>query len=39
VFFNLLYIIPLQVSMGLFILTAFINRKFRKFEWKGRNIV
>lgn len=38
VFFNLLYIIPLQVSMGLFILTAFINRKFRKFEWKGRNI-
>ena len=37
-FFNLLYIIPLQVSMGLFILTAFINRKFRKFEWKGRKI-
>ncbi len=38
VFFNLLYIIPLQVSMGLFILKAFINRKYRNFEWKGRKI-
>jgi hypothetical protein len=38
VFFNLLYIIPLQVSMGLFIWMAFINRKFRNFEWKGRKI-
>jgi hypothetical protein len=38
VFFNLLYIIPLQVSMGLFILRAFINRKYRNFEWKGRKI-
>jgi hypothetical protein len=37
-FFNLLYIIPLQVSMGLFILRAFINRKYRNFEWKGRKI-
>lgn len=38
VFFNLLYVIPLQVSMGLFIWMAFINRRFRKFEWKGRKI-
>lgn len=38
VFFNLLYIIPLQISMGLFILRAFINRKYRNFEWKGRKI-
>lgn len=38
VLFNLLYIIPLQVSMGLFILRAFINRNYRNFEWKGRKI-
>lgn len=38
VFLNLLYIIPLQVSMGLFIIRAFINMKYRNFEWKGRKI-
>jgi hypothetical protein len=38
IFFNILYIIPLQLSMGLFILNAFINKYFRKFQWKGRNI-
>ncbi|MDY0099993.1 MAG: glycosyltransferase family 2 protein [Bacteroidales bacterium] len=36
--FNLLFILPLQVSMGLFIYKAFINKHFRKFQWKGRYI-
>lgn len=35
---NLLYIVPLQLSMGIFILKAFINKNFRKFQWKGRSI-
>lgn len=35
---NLLFIIPLQFSMGLFIYRAFIYKYFRKFQWKGRNI-
>lgn len=35
---NILYIVPLQVSMGVFILKAFINKYFRKFQWKGRSI-
>ena len=38
IFFNLFFIVPLQVSMGLFIYRAFINKKFRSFQWKGRNI-
>ncbi len=38
IFFNLLFIIPLQFSMGLFIYKAFINKYFNKFQWKGRNI-
>jgi hypothetical protein len=37
-FYNLLFIIPLQVSLGIFIYKAFINKLFRKFQWKGRNI-
>jgi hypothetical protein len=35
---NLLYILPLQMSLFLFIYKAFINRYFKKFEWKGRDI-
>jgi len=37
-FYNLILIIPLQVSLGIFIYKAFINKHFRKFQWKGRNI-
>lgn len=36
--FNLLFILPLQVSMGLFIYKAIINNQFRKSQWKGRYI-
>lgn len=35
---NLLNICPLQFSMGLFIYNAFMNKYFREFQWKGRNI-
>lgn len=35
---NLLFVLPLQVSMALFIYRAFINKYFRKYQWKGRNI-
>jgi cellulose synthase/poly-beta-1,6-N-acetylglucosamine synthase-like glycosyltransferase len=35
---NLICILPLQFSMGMFIWNAFLNKYFRKFEWKGRNI-
>jgi len=38
IFLNLLFIVPLQASMGLFIYRAFINKNFKKFQWKGRNI-
>lgn len=38
IFFNLLYILPLQLSLGLFIYRAFINKHFKKFQWKGRSI-
>lgn len=38
IFNNLLFILPLQVSMGLFIYRAFINKHLRKYQWKGRNI-
>lgn len=38
IFFNLIFIIPLQISLGLFIYKAFINKKFRNFKWKGRII-
>ena len=37
-FYNLLYVVPLQVSLGIFIFESFINRYFRKFQWKGRYI-
>jgi len=38
IFYNLLFIIPLQLSSGLFIYKAFINKYFKKFQWKGRSI-
>jgi len=38
IFFNLIFIIPLQASLGIFIYKAFINKTFRKFQWKGRYI-
>ena len=38
IFLNLLFIIPLQISLGIFIYKAFINKTFRKFQWKGRYI-
>lgn len=37
-FYNMLLIIPLQFSLGLFIYRASINRLFRRFQWKGRNL-
>ena len=38
IFNSIVFIIPLQVSLGLFIYKAFINKNFRKFQWKGRII-
>jgi glycosyltransferase involved in cell wall biosynthesis len=38
IFYNLIYFVPLQLSLGLFIYRAFINKYFRKSQWKGRNI-
>jgi glycosyltransferase involved in cell wall biosynthesis len=38
ILYNLLLFIPLQLSLGLFIYRAFINKYFRKLEWKGRSI-
>jgi hypothetical protein len=35
---NLGFIIPLQISMGIFIYKAFTNKYFGKFLWKGRSI-
>lgn len=35
---NLLYFIPQQIALGLFIWKALINRYTGTFEWKGRNI-
>jgi hypothetical protein len=38
ILYNLVFIIPLQISMGIFIYKAFINKFFRKYQWKGRSI-
>ncbi len=35
---NLLLIFPQQISLGLFILFAFINKKSKTYHWKGRDI-
>jgi glycosyltransferase involved in cell wall biosynthesis len=36
--YNLLLILPLQFSLGLFILKAFTNKVSGGFQWKGRNL-
>ena len=38
ILYNLIFIIPLQISLAIFIYRAFINRFFKSFEWKGRSI-
>jgi glycosyltransferase involved in cell wall biosynthesis len=35
---NLLFLIPQQLSLGIFILNAFINKNIKSFQWKGREI-
>ncbi|MBN2522034.1 MAG: glycosyltransferase family 2 protein [Bacteroidales bacterium] len=37
-FYNLVFLIPLQISLGIFIYKAFIYKHFNKFQWKGRSI-
>lgn len=37
VLLNLAFAVPQQISMGLFILTAFRNKLLKKHTWKGRN--
>ncbi len=38
IFDNILYLIPLQISCGLFIYKAFINKFIKGYQWKGRSI-
>jgi glycosyltransferase involved in cell wall biosynthesis len=38
VFLNLIYFIPQQLSCGLFIYKAFVNKYFTEYKWKGRSI-
>jgi glycosyltransferase involved in cell wall biosynthesis len=38
IYFNLLYIIPQQISIGFFICKAFINKYRKDYQWKGRNL-
>ncbi len=38
VLLNLLYIVPQQISCGIFIGSAIINRYFKAYKWKGRSI-
>jgi hypothetical protein len=38
VYFNLLYFIPQQLSCGIFIYKAFLNRYIKDYQWKGRNV-
>lgn len=35
---NILFIIPMQISLGLFIFYAFINKNIKTYRWKGRDI-
>ena len=37
-FYNLVLIIPQQITMGVFIVKAIVNKWKKQFEWKGRNI-
>jgi len=38
IIYNLVFIIPLQISLAFFIYTALKNRISGKYKWKGRNI-
>ena len=38
VLMNLIFLIPQQLALGLFILKAVVNRYKNQYEWKGRNI-
>lgn len=38
IIYNLVFIIPLQISLAFFIYTALKNRIYGKYKWKGRNI-
>jgi glycosyltransferase involved in cell wall biosynthesis len=35
---NILFMIPMQISFGLFIFHAFINKNIKTYRWKGRDI-
>ncbi len=35
---NMVSVVPQQVSMGLFIYKAFLNKYFKDFQWKGRSL-
>lgn len=35
---NLFYLVPQQMSMGVVIIRAFLNKYFYHYQWKGRNI-
>ncbi len=39
VFMNLIFLIPQQLALGLFVLKAVVNRYKNQYEWKGRKIV
>jgi glycosyltransferase involved in cell wall biosynthesis len=38
VLMNLIFLIPQQLALGLFVLKALVNRYKKQYEWKGRNI-
>ena len=38
IWINLLYLIPQQLTIGLFIVRAFTGKYLNKYQWKGRNI-
>jgi len=38
IFTNLILAIPQQISLGIFIFKALINKQKKQFKWKGRNI-
>jgi glycosyltransferase involved in cell wall biosynthesis len=38
VLMNLIFLIPQQLALGLFVLKAVVNRYKKQYEWKGRNI-
>jgi glycosyltransferase involved in cell wall biosynthesis len=39
VFMNLIFLIPQQLALGLFVLKAAVNQYKNQYEWKGRKIV